>query len=375
VRTEYRIDALFVLAGVAVRLARKMRLHQDGSLIGLSPFETEMRRRLWWHVVHIDFRFSDLLGVKFSLDLFTGDAKIPLNVDDKDLDPDMVDFPPESKGLTPVAVCLIRCEVQQFLRKFPSLAPLEEGCDILSNPDITLAKKESMITELQDHLETKFVRYCDPSDTLHTFFSIIIRCAICKIKMYAHDPRRLANSPAKISQKAREIIFENATKLLEYVNLIRSSPGLEKYMWQMGTSFLWNALLFVLIQARHPRKGSEVDKLWKLIGVVLSKYPQMFEEKTGTVFAALGKWTLKAWDEHVAASKSEGLAEPREPDYINAIRLARVPATDSLSNQKQTMSTEPRTWAEDNSLHDLDAFASYDFSDLLTFEFNSNDLV
>jgi hypothetical protein len=362
---------LFVLSGVAVRLAHRMRLNRDGSFLGLSPFETEMRRRLWWHVVHTDLRISDLLGAKFSLDLFTSDVKMPLNVADEDLDPDMVEFPPESKGLTSVVVCLIRCELGEFLRNFPSLSPQEVGWDNLSNPDITLAKKDSVINQLQDHLESNYIRYCDPSDTLHTFVSISIRCAICKIRLYAHDPRRLADSPSKIPQSERDIIFANATKWLEYVKVIRSSPGLEKYMWQIGTSFLWNALLYVLIEERQPRLGSEGEKLWKLVGDVLSKYPQMFDAKTGPVFAALGNWTLKAWDNYVAASKTEGLLEPSEPEYINSIRLARAPATYRTDIQNQQMSLAFVSTNEEISLLDFDAFDSYDFSDLLTSEFNS----
>jgi hypothetical protein len=375
VRSKHRSDALFVLSGVAVRIAHKMRLHRDGSFLGLSPFETEMRRRLWWHVVHLDFRISDLLGVKLSLDLFIGDTKMPLNVEDEDLNPDMVDFPPERTGLTSVVICLVRCEIGEFLRRFSPLSPNGIDWDNLSSPDVTLAKKDSMINQLQDMLESNFVRYCDPSNTLHIFLSIMVRCAICKITLFAHDPRRHAKSPSKIPQSERDIIFTNATKLLEYVNLIRSSPGLEKYMWQIGTSFLWNALLFVLAETRYPKVGPEMNKLWKLIGVVLSKYPLMFERKGGPVFAALGKWTLKAWDDHVEASKSEGLGEPLEPDYISAIRLARAPATESTSNQNHPMTLAPATGNEENALLNFDTFTTYDFSDLAAFEFNSNELV
>jgi hypothetical protein len=352
-----------------------MRLNRDGSLLGLSPFETEMRRRLWWHVVHTDLRNSDLLGAKFSLDTFTGDVKIPLNVADEDLNPDMVDFPPESKGLTSVLMCLIKCELGEFLRNFPSLTRKEVSWDSLSNSDITPAKRDSIINQLQDHLESKYVRYCDPSNTLHTFCSICIRCAICKIKLYAHDPRRLPNGPSRIPQSERDIIFTNATKMLEYVILIRSSPGLEKYIWQIGTGILWNALLFLLIEERQPRVGPEGEKLWKLVGDVLSQYPQMFEKKAGSAFAALGNWTLKAWGDYVEATKTERLVEPPEPDYINAIRLARAPATVPTHNQTHHTSLASVSANEHSTLFDLDAFASYDFSDLFSAEFNSNEFV
>jgi hypothetical protein len=387
VRSNHRSDTLFVLSGVAVRLARKMGLHRDGSSLGLSPFETEMRRRLWWHIVHMDFRISDLLGTKPSMDLFSGDAKMPLNVADEDLSPDMVDLPPESNGITSIVVCLIRCEVAEFLRKFSSPFQNDVRWEILTNPDITLAQMDSRINQLEDLLERKYLRYCDPSNTLHHFTSIMVRSAICKIKLFAHNPRRFANRGVKVPQSERDIIFTNATKLLEYVNLVRGNQSLDKYMWQIGTSFLWNSLLYVLIEARHRKVGPEVNRLWQLIGVVLSKYPQMFEKTTGAVYAALGKWTLEAWDDYLAATKVEGLPKPPTPEYINAIRRCRTPSVESPSDQKDPTDFGPVTGKsagdcniqarrhDRNPLSGLEPFASYDFSNLLSFEMDPDEWV
>ena len=136
----------------------------------------------------MDFRISDLLGAKPSMDLFSCDAKMPLNVADEDLSPDMVDLPPEGNGITSIVVCLIRCEITEFLRKFSSPFPNDVHWEILTNPDITLAKKDSMINQLEDLLETKYLRYCDPSNTLHHFSLIMVRSAICKIRLFTHNP-------------------------------------------------------------------------------------------------------------------------------------------------------------------------------------------
>jgi hypothetical protein len=317
-RGSYQNDTLFALLGVAVRLARKMGLHRDGSSLGLSPFETEMRRRLWWHIVQVDYRMSELVGAKPSMDISSGDAKMALNIADEDLSPDMVDLPPESNGITSMVVSLIRCDSRELLRKFSS--PIRDavgGWEIVPNPDITVTQKDCMINQLEDLWERKYLRYCDPSNTLHHLASIMARSAISifKIKLFAHDPRRFANRGVKIPQRERDIVFANAIKILEYVNLVRENQNLDKYLWQIGTSFLWNPFLYVLIEARHRKVGPEIDRLWQLIGAVLSKYHQMFERPTGAVYAALGKWTLEAWDGYLTTTKIEGLAEPPTPEY------------------------------------------------------------
>ena len=40
--------------GLALRVAQSMGLHRDGSLYGIDPVEAEVRRRVWWHILHLD---------------------------------------------------------------------------------------------------------------------------------------------------------------------------------------------------------------------------------------------------------------------------------------------------------------------------------
>ena len=45
--------------GLAVRLAQSLGIHRDGSALGLSPFDAEMRRRLWWGICILDTPASE----------------------------------------------------------------------------------------------------------------------------------------------------------------------------------------------------------------------------------------------------------------------------------------------------------------------------
>jgi hypothetical protein len=384
-RGEQRGDVVFILSGVAVRLARKMGLHRDGTALNLLPFETEMRRRLWWHIVQVDFHIADLLGTKPSMDLFSHDVKMPLNVEDEDLVPDMTDPPPERNGITSAVICLLRCEIIEFLRKFSSSFPRDVRWEILTTADITPAKKNSMISQVEDHLETKYLRYCDPSNPLHNFTSIMVRSSIAKMKLLAHNPRRFVNPGANAPQSEQDIVFANATKLLEYATLIRSNPNLKKYTWQNGTGFLCSTFLYTLIEARHRRIGPEADRLWQLIGVVLSTYPQIYEEPNGTMYAALGKWTLGIWDEYVTAMKAEGFLEPPTPQYINEIRSRQESSrkfsfqttgpTDSRpTTRNSTGYSKIQSLRHDgNPFSDFDLLDSFDYPNLPPFEMEPNE--
>ncbi|OAG36050.1 hypothetical protein AYO21_09768 [Fonsecaea monophora] len=378
VRMCLRHDTQFILSGVAVRLALKMGLHRDGESLGLSLFETEMRRRLWWHIVHIDFRAADMLGMRPSLDLTIGDTKMPLNVEDEDLSPDMVDPPPERDGITSIAMCLVRCDIMNSLRSLAS--PLSNGVhwDILTSPDTTTAKKDGVINQMQDLWERKYLRYCDPSNPLHTFTSVMIRSGICKMRLLAHSPRRrLAGRRVKIPQAERDIVFANAAKLLEYAVLVFGNQALQKYAWRISTSYLWDTMLCVLIEARHRKPGPELDRLWQLIGVVISQKSEAFKESTGPVYLALSKWTLEVWDDHVATARSEGLPEPVTPEYITAMRQ-------SFRASRQSSGRRP-TDQDFASLGNFQAgnqgggyllesdTLDYNFPDLVSFEMDPNE--
>ena len=46
IRQYHEPNSLWLLTGTAVRLGQRIGLHRDGTLVGLSPFETEIRRRV-----------------------------------------------------------------------------------------------------------------------------------------------------------------------------------------------------------------------------------------------------------------------------------------------------------------------------------------
>lgn len=47
------------LTGLAIRLAQSLGMHRDGSQLNLSPFDAEMRRRLWWSICILDTPASE----------------------------------------------------------------------------------------------------------------------------------------------------------------------------------------------------------------------------------------------------------------------------------------------------------------------------
>ncbi|KAH0523031.1 hypothetical protein TsFJ059_008087 [Trichoderma semiorbis] len=96
---------VWILAGIATRLAMRMGYHRDPSHYSqLSVFQGEMRRRFWASILQMDALFSCQLGLPAMIQESQYDTKLPSNLLDEDFGPDSVKLPksrPET-DLTPV---------------------------------------------------------------------------------------------------------------------------------------------------------------------------------------------------------------------------------------------------------------------------------
>ena len=71
-------QSLWSLMGLVIRNADKLGIHRDGTFLGLSPFETEDRRRLWWQLQHLGLALAVRCGLTPLTLMAKWDAKLPL---------------------------------------------------------------------------------------------------------------------------------------------------------------------------------------------------------------------------------------------------------------------------------------------------------
>ena len=114
---------IWTLSGLVVRMAQSLGIHRDGSHFKLRPFEIEMRRRLWWQICILDARASEDHGCDPTINDQLFDTKMPLNVNDEDLVPEMPELPESKIGCTEMTFGLIRFEITSTLKKIQFVPP------------------------------------------------------------------------------------------------------------------------------------------------------------------------------------------------------------------------------------------------------------
>ena len=187
--------AVWTFTGAVIRVAEGMGMRIDGDLLGLSPFETEIRRRIWLQLWGHDFRAAELAGqskVK-AIEVDDNAPKPPANIDDKDIYPSMLHLPADSTRPTEMLFCMFKADLGTHARSMKAQL-LKKGEGRFTSDELTamdnLHMKDHFVQQMEEMLETKYIRYCDPSQPLHFFTLICARTATHMMRFLTHHPRR-----------------------------------------------------------------------------------------------------------------------------------------------------------------------------------------
>jgi hypothetical protein len=166
----------------------------------------------------------------------------------------MPSLPTASDTLTDVIFIVLRHEFSKFAGHL--IADFrKERTDIsnwvISAPPSSKASMDEAFKELQELLETKYLRYCDPSQPLHLITMLCARAAMNNIQFLTHHPRRWA-SLEQTPLSEREWIFDVSVKILEQHNMLQSNLQLKRFAWHAAYNFQWHAFIHVSLNVKSP---------------------------------------------------------------------------------------------------------------------------
>ncbi|KAH8680680.1 fungal-specific transcription factor domain-containing protein [Xylariales sp. PMI_506] len=102
---------VWLVLGMIVQLALSMGYHRDPrNFPRISPFDSEMRRRVWAAIMQLDLRLSNQMGLPRLLKPEQSDTAEPRNLFDSDFDADTIELPPSrpETEVTPVLFVLAK---------------------------------------------------------------------------------------------------------------------------------------------------------------------------------------------------------------------------------------------------------------------------
>jgi hypothetical protein len=171
---------IWVIVGMIVRLAMRMGYHRDPSNYpGITPYQAEMRRRIWAFVRQMDTMFSFQLALPGMIRNTDCDTVLPRNIFEDEFGPESKTLPPARPTTepTPISYMITKAQIS-----FEFGAILEE-INAVNGKSVSyddILKRDNRLRDLKNnmppHLRLRPMEECthDPATLLMQRFNIDI---------------------------------------------------------------------------------------------------------------------------------------------------------------------------------------------------------
>ncbi|KAJ5855836.1 uncharacterized protein N7529_009780 [Penicillium soppii] len=216
--------SVWVMTGVIARLAMRSGYHRDSKMFpNITPFQGEMRRRVWTFVRQADLLFSFQVGLPSMIRSSDSDTELPRNLYDDDFDEDCKELPP-SRQLsepTPISYLIAKARLTYAFGRVVeqssaiSSAPYEKVMEI----DAELRQARDMIP---DHLKIRPMEECqlDPINLIMSRFAVM--AVYDKAQCVLHRPYLVRARDNPRFTYSRRTCIDSAMDLLQVQALLHA---------------------------------------------------------------------------------------------------------------------------------------------------------
>lgn len=245
---------------MAIRIAQSLGLHRDGKRLGLVPFQSEIRRRLWWHLLSRDSRAGEDYGLENSNGLLlTSDVDLPANINDCDLTPEAEEAPQPRKGWTQMTFSLVNIGLGKSMQEMTVMATSSSP----SSPPSEETRKR-IIQEMTAAAEQRLVN-CNPIIPQQRLTLFCTRFLIRKTDFVTRVQWILLQKRAGLDPD-----FASEENLIEALDILEprmflDDEMLKQFSWTMKAYPQYHILMYVLLHLSLRPEGPSVDRAWRSV--------------------------------------------------------------------------------------------------------------
>lgn len=291
---------IWILNGLAIRTAESLGLHRNGETLGVSPFQSEIRRRLWWHLLSRDGRAGEDYGLENTTgQCLTSFVNLPLNVDDTDLHPDMKKLPTAKAGWTAMTFSLINIDLVRCMQRLAAIAST-------SSPPPTESIRAQILNETRTQIEQRLTN-CNPVIPSHRLTLHCSHFLLRKLDFVTRQQWLLLHH--RTSEEALETSFTTESNLIEALEilaprLIPEDGLLSQFAWARKAYPQYHVTMYILWHLCVRPEGPNVDRAWEAIETLFCD-DEGFTAGFGSKAAVLAALRNKALSVRRQQSRSE----------------------------------------------------------------------
>lgn len=251
-------------AAIVVRVAQKQGLHRDGQYLGLRAFDTEMRRRLWWHLCILDMLCSEDQGTETQIIPAMFDTQIPVNIDSDELTVGM-DLPPDKLGFTDITLCIIHCEMMINLYWVGKSFNSQQAMAI---------DRVNLLSKLAVRVEKQYLDRFNLNIPIQWITAVITRLTLSKAWLVVRLQASLndeaaadtnTNTSTNTNTNTSKEIFHMAIETLKFANLLQSNEPTAQWAWLSKTYKHQHVLAFALSELCVRPASPEIAHAWDVV--------------------------------------------------------------------------------------------------------------
>ncbi|RDW71707.1 hypothetical protein BP5796_07741 [Coleophoma crateriformis] len=313
------------LNGLALRSAQSIGLHRDPDNFALKPFESEMRRRLWWHLRTSDARAAEDHGIALGSFHDNSDTRIPLNLNDSDLTPQMQELPKPREGWTEMTFPLVTIEASRVLQQIYRM-PSGSAAN-------NKAECQKMMSEMKARLENLYLQNCDPNIPLQRATKLLGRMLISKMDFIIQQ--QWHSGPFKDdSSRANESALIAAIASLDKTLQLQTDELLHGGQWMFQTYTQYHLLSFILFYLCLKPQCPAVEEAWRVVNstfVVVEELNNHCEHgPKWAIMQALRARALRA--RHASGNANNEQDNDTSPSAETSNSVENFPADDAFAN-------------------------------------------
>ena len=229
-----------------------------------------MRRRVWWAVCLIDVRVSEDQGTDISIQKSSFDTRLPLNINDEDIDQDTVDDPEERSGATDIS----------FLRAVAGITDVTMQM-MTSNPKndkAGLDAQNELLNEVYRKVEQEYLQHVTADANIYYWTAVTVaQVVIRKLTLLVYLPVLFSSTSEQESEDIRCKLLIAAIELAEYDHALHVEPAVRHWRWIWQTHTHWYAIVFLLLETSRRAWSPNVERAW-----IVLRNGSLFPPKTLT---------------------------------------------------------------------------------------------
>lgn len=271
-RTHNHGKGIWILNGLAVRIAQSLGLHRDGELLGLPPFQCEIRRRLWWNLLARDGRAGEDYGLQDTSSLLlASDVRPPTNLDDMDLYPEMPQLPPARESWTAMTFSIIYIDLAKTIQKLSSIATAAS----FSSPPREEVRMQIM-RDTSARIE-KWLPYCNSVIPLHRLTLHCSRFLFRKLDFITRLQWSLLQRPGPHADFVTDENLIEALDILE-PRLCGDDEMLKPFTWARKAYPQYHVTMYILLHLCVKPEGPSIERAWAAVETLFSR--ELWDEST-----------------------------------------------------------------------------------------------